>query len=98
MSNINKYRAVNVKTGEVLEGRAEELADKIGVTKKAFYNAELCQFKAGGLWEIKKFEKTGKMSNRNVPQSIWEMWDAVTEPFKILSRERCSNRVENSYD
>ena len=88
-----RYRITNIETGEVLEGGAAELAEKIGITAKAFYNAELCEFKAGGLWDIEKFEDGAEKKNgRHIPPELWRMWDEVTEPFKRYASRRKNER------
>lgn len=88
-----RYRITNIKTGEVLEGGAAELAEKIGITAKGFYNAEACEFKAGGVWDIEKIDEgTRNPNGRHIPPELWKMWDEVTEPFKRYIGRRDNER------
>lgn len=94
-----RYRITNIETGEILEGGAAELAEKIGITVKGFYNAELCKFKACGVWDIEKFEEgTKKQHGRHIPPELWRMWDEVTEPFKRYICRRNDEREQYKAD
>lgn len=85
-----KYKISNVNTGEVLRGEATELAERVGLTVKGFYNAYYCQVRAKGVWEIELIEKAEKETSKNYSNEQLEMWDAVTAK---LRRSGCNLRI-----
>lgn len=51
---MNTYRARNCKTGEIIEGSAQEIADRIDVTTTTVYGGANKTCRVGGTWLIEK--------------------------------------------
>ena len=85
------YECKNEKTREVFTGTAEEVAEKLGVTRGYVCRAEISYGRIKNDWTITRVEgdvEQKAVGTSNIPAYMFEEWDKVTAKFKQASRNR----------
>lgn len=83
-----KYRATNNKTGEVIEGYAEEMRKTLNVGLSTLYTAATTGRKIGGKWSVDKIDESDTDNDYKFTRKNLSDWDRVTAPFKQASERK----------
>ena len=80
MANLpNVYKLTHVETGEVLEGTAIELAEKLNVVpttiQKAYMDGRVT--KTG--YSVEMLGRAESMNKKGIGNNMWEEWDRFME-------------------
>lgn len=89
MANTKQlYRAINVETGEELEGDSQYFAERFGIRVQTFYAHVNEGTKANGVWMINHSTKEPvKSKNYGLEQTLKE-WGEFTRPIQEYIRRR----------
>lgn len=87
------YEVTNVKTGEMFVGTAEDISDRLGVSRGYISKQEIQGKRICLDWKIARVDQkviVEKPNNHSIPYSLQEEWDKFTAPFKKLSAKKAS--------
>lgn len=82
------YKATNTETGEVIEGFAQDLAERIGINVSNFYSYMKRERKVNGIWKIEHAEQQPKKQVSTSMMLKLNEWDALTGPIREYIRRR----------
>ncbi len=88
----NIYEVTNTETGETFTGTCQEIADELGTSRQQVYHIALTATVYRKKYTIEPVEKEKLKCKEGIPNSLWEVWDQVTRPFKELSRKSALER------
>ena len=87
------YELTNIKTGEKFVGTADDISEKLGVSRGYISSQEICGGRIHYDWNIERLDQekiVKKPNNGSIPYPLQEEWDRVTAPFKRLSAKKAS--------
>lgn len=95
MGGKSIYRATNIETGEVIEGCASELSDRLGLKINNFYNYIERESKAKGVWVLDYAERPQSKQIDSHLTILLKEWDELTGPVRKYIIERNERRKAN---
>lgn len=93
MAKAIVYELTNIKTGEKFVGTADDISEKLGVSRGYISNQEICGGRIHYDWNIERLDQekiVKKPNNGSIPQSKRDEWDKVTAPYKKLAAKKAS--------
>lgn len=87
------YEVTNVKTGEMFVGTADDISERLGVSRGYISKQEIEGKRICLDWKIVRVDQkviVEKPNNHSIPYTLQEEWDKVTAPFKKLSAKKAS--------
>ena len=87
------YEVTNVKTDEMFVGTADDISERLGVSRGYISKQEIEGKRICLDWKIVRVDQkviVEKPNNHSIPYTLQEEWDKVTAPFKKLSAKKAS--------
>ena len=83
------YKATHIETGEVIEGTASELAERLEIKLKNFYCYIDRETKAKGVWAIERLDnqQEKQCTSKTLFKTLVE-WDELTGPVREYIKRR----------